>query len=122
MAQIKYGACHCGSIEFEVVLESELREGARCNCSLCVRKGAVFALAPRQNIKILKGKDKLTLYQWNSNLAEHYFCCICGIYTHHYRRTDPNGAGFNVACLKDVDPYAIDEIAVIDGASLSLVS
>ena len=68
----------------------------------------------------MQGEDKLTLYQWNLNIAKHYFCSVCGIYTHHQRRSDPNGCGVNVACLEDVDPYAIEEITMVDGASLSV--
>ena len=65
MTQVKKGACHCGAVEFEVRLEEELQKGARCNCSLCRRKGAVMALVPREHIKIVQGEDKLTLYLWN---------------------------------------------------------
>ena len=77
-------------------------------------------LVLRENIKIIHGEDKLTLYQWNLKIARHYFCSVCGIYTHHQRRSDPNGCGVNVACLEDVDPYVIEEITMVDGASLSV--
>ena len=80
-----------------------------------------MVLVPRENIKVVQGEDKLTLYQWNLKIAKHYFCSVCGIYTHHQRRTDPTGYGFNVACFEDVDPYAIQEITMVDGASLSVV-
>ena len=121
MTEVKKGTCHCGAVEFEVTLEEEIQKGARCNCSLCRRKGAVMVLVPWENIKIVQGKDKLTLYQWNLKIAKHYFCSICGIYTHHQRRSDPTGCGFNVACIEGVDPYAIEEIAMVNGASLSVV-
>ena len=28
-----------------------------------------------------------------------------GIYTHHYRRSDPNGAGINIGCIDQIDPF-----------------
>ena len=80
MTEVKKGTCHCGAVEFEVTLEEKIQKGARCNCSLCRRKGAVMALVPRENIKIVHSEDKLTLYQWNLKIAKHYFCSICGIY------------------------------------------
>ena len=55
MAQVKKGTCHCGAVKFEVTLEGAIQKGARCNCSLCRRKGAVMALVPRENIKIVQG-------------------------------------------------------------------
>ena len=72
-------------------------------------------------LKVVKGKDKLTLYQWNTKPAKHYFCSVCGIYTHHQRRSTPVEYGFNVACLEGVDPFFFEEVPVRDGASASLV-
>jgi len=120
-SEIKQGACHCGTVEFQVELPTGLEQLRRCNCSLCRRKGAIMAGVPIEKFTILRGKDKLTLYQWNTKTAKHYFCSICGIYTHHQRRSDPNEVGFNVACLEGVKPYELGEIPVGDGASMSLV-
>ena len=115
------GSCHCGAIEFRVKLEDELKSGIRCNCSLCRRKGAVMILLPWENIEIIQGTDQLTLYQWNLNIARHYFCSVCGIYTHHRRRSDLAGGAFNLGCLEDVCLADIEEIKLVDGATLSLV-
>ena len=80
-----------------------------------------MAGVPIEKFTILRGADKLTLYRWNTKTAKHYFCSICGIYTHHQRRSDPNEVGFNVACIEGVKPYELGEIPVADGASMSLV-
>jgi len=32
---------------------------------------------------VTKSDEKLTLYQFNTNTAKHYFCSACGIYTYH---------------------------------------
>ena len=121
MTEVKKGACHCGAVEFEVILPEGLQNVVRCNCSLCSRKGIVMGLVLRDNVKILCGEDKLKLYQWNTMVAKHYFCSICGIYMHHQRRSVPTECGFNVACLEGVDPYSFKNISIVDGASLSLV-
>ena len=76
---------------------------------------------PKDQLEVLRGEDKLTLYQWNTKIAEHYFCSVCGIYTHHQRRTDPSICGFNLGCLEDVDQSALGEIEFVDGASLSVI-
>lgn len=74
---------------------------------------------PLASLRILKGADHLSLYQWNTRTAKHYFCSTCGIYTHHQRRSNPNEFGVNVACLEGVDPFALEPVPVANGASLS---
>jgi len=122
MSNMKTGRCHCGGVEFEVELANGLEDLRRCNCSLCRRKGAIMASVPVQRLKITKGEDQLTLYQWNTKAARHYFCKVCGIYTHHLRRSNPMLYGFNVACIEGVDPFALGEIPVANGAAQPLVS
>ena len=51
---------------------------------------------------IHEGADKLATYRFNTITAEHHFCSVCGIYTHHKRRSNPNELGINVACLEGV--------------------
>tara|TARA_R110002072_G_scaffold269868_2_gene429383 strand:- start:114511 stop:114762 length:252 start_codon:yes stop_codon:yes gene_type:complete len=70
-----------------------------------------------KDIRILKGEDKLTLYQFNTCVARHYFCSVCGIYTHHQRRSDPDEYGFNVACLEGVNPRDLGDVPMMDGVN-----
>jgi hypothetical protein len=113
------GSCHCGAVTFEV--RTTLAPARRCNCSLCRRKGAVMASAEPQDFKLLGGEDQLTLYQFNTRTAKHYFCKVCGIYTFHRPRTNPNVYRVNVGCLEGVDPLAL-QVETFDGAGLSTVS
>lgn len=78
-------------------------------------RGAIAASVTLENLKILHGEDKLTLYQFNTMTAKHYFCSICGIYTHHQRRSNPTQFGFNVACLEGVNPFEFKDVPVMDG-------
>ena len=121
MTETRKGTCHCGAVEFQVELEGGLQDLRRCSCSLCRRKGAIMACVPLDKLKIVQGKDKLSLYQWNTKTAKHYFCSICGIYTHHQRRSNPKEFGFNVACIEGVDPLALGKVPVRDGASQSVI-
>lgn len=112
--QVREGSCHCGAVRFTVILPLELR-GARCDCSICSAKGAVTVGAPLDGLEVVQGRDQLTLYQFNTGIAQHYFCAKCGTYTHHRRRSDPNTYGVNVACL-GLNPYHdFPDVAVVDG-------
>jgi len=109
------GACHCGTVRFHVKLSDGLRSARRCNCSLCRMRGAVAVSANIDDIAILAGEDALSLYQFNTMTAKHYFCSKCGIYTHHQRRSNPSEYGVNVACLEGISPFDFAEVPVIDG-------
>ena len=80
-----------------------------------------MAGVPLGGLEVTKGKDKLSLYQWNTKTAKHYFCSLCGIYTHHQRRSNPNEYGFNVACIDGIDINELGDIPVGDGRSMSLI-
>ena len=66
-------ACHCGSVKFTVTLVNGLKTARRCNCSFCRMRGAVAVSAPLSGIHFLTGEELLTLYQFNTRSAKHYF-------------------------------------------------
>ena len=109
--------CHCGAVELEVRLSAGLASARRCDCSFCARRGAVAVTAPLDGVTVVKGADNLTLYQWGTRTAEHWFCKTCGIYTHHRRRSNPNEYGVNAACLDGVNPRHLDPVAWSDGVN-----
>ena len=109
------GACHCGTVRFRVRLTDEFNTVRRCTCSFCRMRGAVAVTAKLGDIQFVSGEDNLTLYQFNTGTAKHYFCRTCGIYTHHQRRSDPSQYGVNVACLEGVSPFDFAEVPVSDG-------
>ena len=113
---MKYqGSCHCKSVKFEV--ESELEKIVQCNCSICIRKNAKMIMIPKENFQLTKGEKDISLYQFNTDIAKHYFCKVCGIYTHHNRRSDPNGMGVNLGCLDDIDAMEFEPI-IFDGKKM----
>ncbi|WP_315388377.1 GFA family protein [uncultured Stenotrophomonas sp.] len=107
--------CHCGAVELSLDLPDGIVSPRRCDCSICRRKGAVVASVPLAGLHVVKGAEQLKLYQFNTHAAKHYFCGICGIYTHHQRRSNPEQYGFNVGCLEGVNPFAIADVPVEDG-------
>lgn len=116
--QLKHKAtCHCGGVELEIDLPDGIVDPRRCDCSICRRKGAVVASALLSGIRVVKGEEVLRLYQFNTHQAKHYFCSVCGIYTHHKRRSNPELYGYNVGCLEGVNPFLIPNVPVNDGVN-----
>jgi hypothetical protein len=111
------GACHCGAVRFTVTLAEGLEQPRRCNCSMCRMRGAVVVSAMLDDLTVTHGRDMLRLYQFNTKKAEHYFCSVCGIYTHHRRRSNPNHFSINVACLAGVSPFDFECVPVYDGVT-----
>lgn len=107
--------CHCGAVELRVTLPRGLNTARRCDCSFCRRRGAAAVSAPLADVEIVRGADDLTLYRWGTGTAQHYFCRVCGIYTHHRRRSNPDEYGINLGALEGVNPREHEPIAWVDG-------
>ena len=108
------GACHCGAVRFRVRLSNGLRSARRCTCSYCRMRGAVAVSARVGDLEIMTGEEALHVYRFNTDTAKHHFCSMCGISTHHQRRSNPHEYGVNVACL-GISPFDFPEIVVMDG-------
>lgn len=110
------GACHCGGVQFAVTLTEGFASARRCTCSICRMRGAVAVTSAPDALRITQGEDRLATYRFNTKSAEHHFCSVCGIYTHHKRRSNPNQLGVNVACLEGLSPFDFREVIVFDGS------
>ena len=111
------GSCHCGSVRFRVKLADGFNTARRCTCSYCRMRGAVAVSADVGGITVEAGEEILSVYRFNTGVAQHYFCSRCGIYTYHRRRSNQSQYGVNVACLKGVSPFDFSEVPVIDGVN-----
>jgi hypothetical protein len=109
--------CHCGAVELAVTLSDGLNTARRCDCSFCRRRGAIVVSALLDGVRVVRGADKLTLYQWGTGTAEHYFFSVCGHYTHHRRRSNPNEYGVNVAAIEGINPRDLGDIPWSDGVN-----
>ena len=107
------GACHCGAVRFTVMLPPDPR-GARCDCSICAIKGAVTVGAPLDGLEVTEGNDLLTLYQFNTGTAKHFFCATCGIKPFYVPRSHPDGFSVNARCI-DSPTVTGMKIRPIDG-------
>ena len=90
--------CHCGQFKAEINID-KLDKILRCNCSICKRKGAIMSMVKNEDFRVVEGEDKLSLYKFHTKVAKHYFCSVCGIYTHHNPRSNPSMTGFNLGCI-----------------------
>lgn len=112
------GSCHCGSISYTFTAPV-IDQGLRCNCSICVRKGAVmtaFTVAP-EDIQIEILADALATYQFGSKVARHHFCKKCGIYTFHETMIKPGHFRINLGCVEGVKSLELP-VEVFNGTSL----
>ena len=110
------GACHCGAVRLKVRLaEGGLSRPRRCTCSYCRMRGAVALSAPLDGVEVVAGEDRLSVYRFNTGVARHHFCSVCGIHTHHRRRSNPDQYGVNAAILAGVSPFDFAEVPVNDG-------
>ena len=107
--------CHCGAIEAEISVAKNFNKILRCNCSLCKRKGSIMSMVKNEDFKIIKGTDLLKVYQFHTKVAKHYFCSVCGIYTHHNPRSNPAMTGFNLGCIDEIDTFNLKDVLINDG-------
>ena len=111
------GSCHCGTVQFKInVVITEL---TTCDCSLCVKRNALMVKVPESVLTISQGESALTLYEWNTRRAKHYFCSRCGIYVFHRKRAAPNYFGVNVFCIDDFDATSV-AVRATEGANMTI--
>jgi len=120
------GSCHCGRVQFEV--DTILDHVRKCNCSICLKRGALIHRVAEQDFRPLTPVEDLKLYIWGTRTAKDYFCPDCGILP--YRRPSApsesekadgmeafDGWSINARCL-DTDLSRL-EVKPIDGAAIS---
>jgi hypothetical protein len=95
------GGCHCGAVRFEVALSQHV-EAQSCNCSMCRKVGFVHVIVPESRFRITAGADRLTEYTFNTRVAKHLFCSVCGVKSFYRPRSNPDGWSVNANCLDDL--------------------
>ena len=91
------GGCHCGSVRFQVSIDRLTTED--CNCSICRKKGFLHLIVPKANFQLLQGQDCLTTYAFNTKIAQHTFCSVCGIHAFYTPRSHLDMIDVNLRCL-----------------------
>lgn len=110
---MKYqGSCHCKAVRFEIECPSEV-EVEDCNCSICSKSGFLHLILPLSKFTLLSGQDSLQSYSFNTGVAQHTFCKVCGVKPFYTPRSNPDGVDINIRCL-DTQPAQIN-IVKFDG-------
>ncbi len=102
------GGCHCGRVRFEVTAPASI-EVLECNCSICSKTAYLHLIVPRERFTLLSGREALTLYSFNTHIAKHRFCSVCGVKSFYVPRSHPDGVSVNVRCL---DPGTVEGITI----------
>ncbi|MEQ1652469.1 MAG: GFA family protein [Hyphomicrobium sp.] len=102
------GSCHCGAVAFEVEAPDEIVV-QDCNCSICAKAGFLHLIVPKTRFRLLKGHDAITTYTFNTGVARHTFCRICGIKPFYTPRSNPDGVDVNARCL-DTKPVSMTTV------------
>ena len=95
------GSCHCKSVVFEVDCPNEI-EVEDCNCSICSKSGFLHLIVPLSKFTLIKGEESLETYTFNTGVAKHTFCKVCGVKPFYTPRSNPDGIDVNVRCLDEM--------------------
>ena len=102
------GSCHCGAIQFEVDAPDTV-VAQDCNCSVCSKAGFLHMIVPKAHFRLMRGAEYITTYTFNTGVAQHTFCKICGIKPFYTPRSNPDGIDVNVRCLDTPPPQLVIE-------------
>jgi hypothetical protein len=114
--------CHCGKVRFSFKT-AKIEEAVRCDCSLCVRRGALLSASyiPAAAFTPHENPEEVGCYLWNERVLNNYFCRCCGIFTYiGDGENNRDGYRVNLGCVEDLDVLSLP-IRRIDGKSIPLV-
>ena len=92
------GGCHCGAVRFEVRAPAQVL-AQHCNCSMCSKTAFEHLIVPKEDFALVSGADQLTLYTFNTGVARHLFCKVCGVKSFYVPRSNPDGISVNLRCI-----------------------
>jgi hypothetical protein len=115
------GSCHCGATKFEIAAAPE--NVTRCTCSLCSKRGALWAYYKPADVKVTSTQD--TVYLWRTKTVKHHFCPVCGCTTYSespdWSQGEPDfenpRVGINARLFDDFDLDTVP-VVTIDGKNL----
>lgn len=94
------GGCHCRAVRFEALLAGSF-EAEDCNCSICAMSGNIHVILPASHFRLVQGQEYLTEYRFNTGVARHLFCRVCGIKSFYFPRSNPDGVAVTWRALDD---------------------
>ncbi|KAJ9511773.1 hypothetical protein QJQ45_022655, partial [Haematococcus lacustris] len=101
-----------------------------CNCSICHMKRNTHVMVPEDKFTLLSGEDCITTYQvrsqkeeglplrcvtstlqFNTKVARHQFCKVCGVQSFYRPRSHPHAYAVTIYC---VAPGTYTDIKVVN--------
>lgn len=76
---------------------------------MCRRVGFLHLIVPASRFRLVSGGESLSEYAFNTGVARHYFCRVCGCKPFYVPRSNPDGFSVNVRCI---DPSTIEELTI----------
>jgi hypothetical protein len=113
MLETLEGGCHCGRVRFRARADLELL--SQCSCSICTKKGILHLPVFPAEFELLRGKDALTVYTFETGVAQHPFCTHCGMHVFYVPRSQPDKVSVNARCLDDIDGQTLKPTRFFDG-------
>lgn len=92
------GGCHCGRVRFRISAPADITV-LDCKCTICQMIGYIHLIVPKSDFELLQGEECLTTYTFNTGVAQHYFCSVCGVKSFYIPRSHPDDISVNARCL-----------------------
>lgn len=70
---------------------------------MCSLKGFLHLIVGAADFEQTAGAELLTEYRFNTRVAVHRFCRVCGVHAFYTPRSHPDGVSVNVRCLDGAD-------------------
>ena len=82
---------------------------------MCERTGFIHVIVPESRFRVVEGADALTIYRFNTGVAEHLFCKVCGVKGFYRPRSNPDGWSVNARCFDEHEAIGFTMVAPFDG-------
>jgi hypothetical protein len=113
MLETREGGCHCGQVRFRAQVDLDLL--SQCSCTVCTKKGILHLPVFPADFQLLRGKNALTVYTFETGVAQHPFCSHCGMNAFYIPRSQPDRISVNARSLDGIDGSALKPARFFDG-------
>jgi len=113
MLETREGGCHCGQVRFRARVDLDLL--SQCSCTVCTKKGILHLPVFPVDFELLCGKNALTVYTFETGVAQHPFCKYCGMHAFYVPRSQPDKVTVNARCLDGIDGPGLRPLRFFDG-------
>jgi hypothetical protein len=66
---------------------------------MCSKSAYLHLIVPADRFKLLSGEESLSTYSFNTHVAKHFFCSVCGVKSFYIPRSHPDGISVNARCI-----------------------